>query len=366
MKQTALHGKHESAKVRMTDFQGWQIPLQFSDVQDEYHAVRYAAGLFDIGHLGRIEVSGPAAAALLQDAVSRNVEKVAEGASQYVLLCNDEGFLLDNAVLLHLPQERSSGPRYYLTTNACSTAGILDLLREQGGTNEDVRVIDRTAETAHLALQGPSAPRVLEALAGSHYKKLRRRAVRQMAFADATASVIRIGWTGEHGYEFILPADRAAAFWDAILAAGKEAGALPCGLAARDLLRLEMGYVQYGIDVDATRTPLEAGLAPFLDLSKEFTGRDALLAKKAAGTEQRLAGFLLLDKGVPKGGASVFSESREIGSVTSGGLSPALRAGIGLGYVISRYVQAGQEIEIEVRDREVASKIVDLPFYKKK
>jgi glycine cleavage system T protein (aminomethyltransferase) len=154
--------------------------------------------------------------------------------------------------------------------------------------------------------------------------------------------------------------------WDALLAAGSDAGILPCGFASGDILRLEMGYLMYGNDIDESRTPIEAGLSSFIDLKKEFIGKDALLKSKSEGPKNKLAGFVLLDKGIPKGGGSIFSENREIGVVTSGGQSPNLRKGIGLGYVFSRYAQTGQEIEIEVRDKEIAARIVDLPFYRKK
>jgi aminomethyltransferase len=190
--------------------------------------------------------------------------------------------------------------------------------------------------------------------------------MRELTILDIPVLVSRTGYTGEHGYEFFLPADRAETFWDAILNAGNGSGLLPCGLASRDMLRMEMGYLLYGNDIDETHTPLEAGLQAFIDFKKEFIGKDALLKLQSEGVKQKLSGFVLLDKDVPKAGGSIFSENREIGVVTSGGHSPHLRNGIGLGYVVSRYSQPGQEIEIEVRDREIAAKIIELPFYRKK
>jgi aminomethyltransferase len=195
---------------------------------------------------------------------------------------------------------------------------------------------------------------------------MKPRAIREIPVASSAVIVTRTGFTGEHGYELIAPADRAEALWDALMNAGRDEGILPCGFASRDLLRLEMGYLQYGSDLDETRTPLEAGLASFVDFKKDFIGKEALLKAKAGGVKQKIAGFVLLDKAIPRRGGSIFSENREIGVVTSGCLSPHLRKGIGLGYVVARYSQPGQEIEIEVRDREIVAKIVDLPFYKKK
>ncbi|HEX9022199.1 MAG TPA: glycine cleavage system aminomethyltransferase GcvT [Nitrospirota bacterium] len=363
MKQTILHQKHLQLKAKMTEFQGWQIPLQFSDVLDEYHAVRAAAGLFDIGYLGRIEVSGAGALALLQNIVTNNVGKITEGAAHYGLICNETGGILDDALVFRL-SDGPSGRRYLLSTNAVNTEKIFLWLKQHAPA--DVLITDNTSALAHLALQGPQSALLLEQLAGQHVKKIKLRATREVMIADAVVLVTRTGYTGEQGYEFLVPADRAVALWDAIMAAGEKSGVLPCGLSCRDTLRLEMGYRLYGSDIDETLTPLEAGLTQFVDFKKEFIGKAALLKRRAEGAREKLAGFVLLDKGIPRSGGSIFSENREIGVVTSGGQSPHLRKGIGLGYVISRYAQAGQEIEIEVRDREIAAKIVDLPFYRKK
>ncbi len=364
MKQTVLHPKHELSKAKMTDFQGWQIPLQFSDVQDEYHSVRAAAGLFDIGYLGRIEVEGAGAQGLLQKVVTRNVDKIPEGASHYGLLCNDSGFILDDPFIFHLPASGSQGGRYLLSTNACNTEKILNWLKKHA--SGDVRIIDRTQSLAHFALQGPRSLGILEKLAIAHFKKIKPRNLREITLADTQVLVSRSGFTGEHGYELMMPADRAGALWDALLSAGGADGLLPCGFAARDILRLEMGYLQYDNDIDETRNPFEAGLTSCIDFKKDFTGKDALLKLKTEGPKQKMAGFVLLDKGVPKNGGSIYSENREVGVVTSGCQSPHVRKGIGLGYLVTRYSQPGQEIEIEVRDREIAAKIVELPFYWKK
>ncbi len=363
MKQTVLHQKHLQLKAKMTDFQGWEVPLQYADVTDEYHAVRAAAGLFDISYLGRIEITGQGAAVLLQKIFTRNVARMAAGSAHYGFICNESGFVLDDAVLFRFP-EGPEDSHYMLSTNAVNTEKIFLWLKRHA--SPQVQISDVTETTAHLSLQGPQSASILENLAGTHFKKLRVRSMRAMTLMDTPVLVSRTGYTGEHGYEFFFPADRAEAFWEALLNAGSGSGFLPCGLASRDTLRLEMGYLLYGNDIDEARTPLEAGLQAFVDFKKEFIGKDALLKLKAEGVKQKLAGFVLLDKDVPKTGGSIFSENREIGVVTSGGHSPHLRNGIGLGYVVSRYSQPGQEIEIEVKDREIAAKIVELPFYRKK
>ncbi len=364
MKQTVLHPKHELLKAKMTDFQGWQIPLQFSDVQEEYHAVRAAAGLFDISYLGRIEVGGADAAALLQKVITRNIAKIPEGTAHYGLLCNNAGSILDDLFILHLAAAGTPGGRFLLSTNACNTEKVLNWLRQH--STGDVQIIDRTQALAHLSLQGPHALRILETLSGVHLKKIKPRAIRELSLAGSPVLAVRCGFTGEHGYELIVPAEQAGDFWDAILTAGSSDAIRPCGFAARDILRLELGYLMYGNDMDETRTPIEAGLSAFIDFKKDFIGKDALQKIKTEGPKQKLAGFVLLEKGVPKTGGSIYSENREIGVVTSGCHSPHLRKGIGLGYLVARYSQPGQEIEIEVRDREIAAKIVDVPFFRKK
>lgn len=363
MKQTVLYQKHIQLKAKMIDFQGWQIPLQYADAQDEYHSVRAAAGLFDISYLGRVEVTGQDAAALLQKIFTRNTTKMSAGSAHYGFICNESGFVLDDSVLFRLPEGQSDS-RYILSTNTLNTEKIVRWLKQHASPQAQISNVTDTM--AHLSLQGPHSFPILEKLAGEHLKKIKVRSMRALDILGAPVLVSRTGYTGEHGYEFFLPADRAEAFWDAIMNAGKESGLLPCGLACRDILRLEMGYLQYGNDIDETHTPLETGLESFVDFKKDFIGKEALLKLKTEGTKQKLAGFVLLDKGVPKAGGSIFSENREIGVVTSGGHSPLLRNGIGLGYVISRYAQPGQEIEIEVKDREIAAKIMELPFYKKK
>jgi aminomethyltransferase len=359
MKQTVLYQKQLQAGAKMTDFQGWQVPLQYSNVQDEYYAVRTAAGLFDISYLGRIDVSGPGAADLLSGIVTKNMSKISEGMASYGLICNKSGYLLDDVLTYH-----PTGNHYLITTNAVNTEKILLWFRKQAAG--DIQINDNTNTIAQLTLQGPQSPRILEKIVTANFKKLKRKHIRQMTISDTPVLVSRTGYTGEHGYELFMPADRAEVIWDAIMAAGSDAGVLPCGVAARDLLRLEMGYPLYGNDIDETHTPLEAGLGSFVDLKKDFIGKEALLKISTEGVKQKLIGFELTDKSAPKNGGIIFSENREIGVVTSSGQSPHVRKTIGLGYVAGRYAKPGLEIEIEVKDREIAAKIVALPFYKKK
>jgi aminomethyltransferase len=360
MKQTVLHQKQLQLQAKMTDFQGWQVPLQYSTVLDEYYAVRTAVGLFDVSFLGRIAIKGADANAFLQRVFTRNIDNLTAGAAAYGLLCNNAGRILDNAILLHLPGDDG----FLLCTNASNTEKIISWLTTNAGPN--VEISDQTRSLVQVALQGPRSHLVLEKLTGTHVKAMRLRGVRERKLVGITAIVSRTGYTGEHGYELFVPASHAEQLWDAILEAGQGSGLLPCGQGSRDMLRLEMGYALYGNEIDETRTPVESGLDRFVNFKKDFIGKEALLKLKPDDIKQKLAGFMLLDKGIPREGGSIFSESRDIGIVTSGNHSPHLRNGIGLGYVISRYAQPGQEIEIEVKDREIVAKTMEMPFYRKK
>ncbi len=360
MKQTVLHQKQLLSDATMTDFQGWQIPLQYSTVLDEYHAVRKAAGLFDVSFLGRIAIKGADAGPFLQRVFTRNIDNLTAGSAAYGLLCNTSGRILDNAMLLHLP----GNDGFLLCTNAANTEKIIAWLTTNVGAG--VELVDQTRSLAQIALQGPKSLLVLEKLIGTHVKAMKLRGVRERKLVGITTVVSRTGYTGEHGYELFVPVSHAELLWDAILEVGKESGLLLCGQGSRDMLRLEMGYAQYGNEIDETRTPVESGLDRFVNFKKDFIGKEALLKLKPEDSKQKLAGFMLLDKGIPREGGSIFSESRDIGKVTSGNHSPHLRNGIGLGYVISRYAQPGQEIEIELKDRELAAKTMELPFYRKK
>jgi aminomethyltransferase len=364
MKQTVLHQRHVQSKAKMTEFQGWQVPQFYTDAGDEYHAVRTAAGLFDVGFLGRIEIAGPDAPSLLDRLFTRNLANIAERSAHYGFLCNDAGGILDDVLLFRL-SDGIAGPRFMLTANAVNTDKIVTWIRSH--TAGEVSVVNRTDETSQFALQGPMSAHVVEGLHRSPgLKKLRPRALKELPLLGAPVLVSRTGYTGEQGYEFFLPREHAEQLWDGFMRAGSELGLLRCGLASRDLLRLEMGYLLYGNDLDERSTPLEAGRDAFVDFSKEFIGSEALLRQRAQGCSRKLAGFTLSDKNVPRNGSSILSENREIGTVTSACFSPLMRTGIGLGYVVKRYAQAGQEIEIELRDKEITAKITELPFFRKK
>src|SRR5512135_214640 len=226
MKQTVLHQKHLRASAKMTEYQEWQIPLLFSDVQSEYQAVRTAVGLFDIGYLGRIEIAGSGASALLQRVLTRNIDKISTGSVHYCLICNESGFVLDDALILRLASNR-----YLLTTN---TGKILLWLEKH--STDDTQIIDKTQALAQFALQGPQSFHILEKLTESGLTKMKPRVVREVTIQGVAVTISRSGYTGEKGYELFVPADRAEALWEAIVAAGSDGGLLPCGFSCRDIL----------------------------------------------------------------------------------------------------------------------------------
>ncbi len=365
MKQTAIHRIHLSLKAKLAEFRGWQTPSLFRSIPEEYNAARHAAGLFDIGYLGRIEILGSGALDLLQKVFTRDVSVLSDGSSAFGVICSEEGFILTDAVLFRLPPAGAgSGSRFLITVSPENAEKTVGWLTHHAG--EKAAVTDRTEFTGHFALLGPKSSSILEQLAAPHFKKIRLKHVKELSLAGTAVIVARMGWFGEDGYEFIAAADHAETLWNRILDIGKESGVIACGLECRNLLRMERGFPLYGNDFDETRTPLEAGLASFVDLKKEFIGRDGLLRLKAGGVRQKLVGFTLTEKEAPRIGGSIFSENHEIGIVTSGALSPAMLRGIGLGYVLSRYAQPGQEVDVEGKDREIAAKVVAMPFYRKK
>lgn len=364
MKQTVLHNLHTEAGAVMTDFQGWRVPSLFSDIDDEYHAVRNAAGLFDTGFLGRIEISGDGAEAALQPLFSRNIAQVAEGTAVYGLFCNDQGGIIDAALLIRLPAAES-GNRYLITTNAVARNRISALLTA-GTAAAGLQVADRSEDTAQFALQGPRADAILESVAGSSFKRLKQKKAKEMRISGIPVLISRSGFTGERGFELFIPSSQAKNIWQLLLTAGKSHGLLACGMNCREMLRVEAGYALTGNDLDESRNPVDAGLLAVVDLNAPFSARNAINDLKARGPQQKLVGFELFEKGIPRPGGTIFSEIKEIGSVTTGVHSIGRRRDIGLGYVLARYSQPGQEIEVELKDREATAKIVALPFYRKK
>ncbi|HET8579965.1 MAG TPA: glycine cleavage system aminomethyltransferase GcvT, partial [Nitrospiraceae bacterium] len=309
MKRTPLFDGHTASNAKLVDFSGWEMPIQYSGVVDEYQTVRTRAGLFDVSHMGRIAVAGDGALPFLQRLTTNNVAKLRAFESQYSMVCNQRGGIKDDIFVYRVkPQE------FLLCVNASNREKIVAWLHEQGSGPSGVEIRDRSAELAQLALQGPASRSILETLGVPGLAALKPRQCLEVKLLGVQALVTRTGYTGELGYELYVPANGALLIWNDLLTNGKAAGIKPVGLGARDLLRLEMAYLLYGNDISEDTTPLEAGMEWVVDFQKgEFIGRDALQQQKDGGVARRLTAFELLEKAVPRQGYKILPNSRSDG-----------------------------------------------------
>jgi aminomethyltransferase len=358
LKTTPLNARHRALGARMVGFAGWDMPVEYAGVSEEHNAVRTRAGLFDVSHMGEIEIAGTDALAAVQRITSNDAGKLAIGQAQYSALCNDDGGVIDDCIVYRFHDH------YMMVVNASNRDRDRDHVSRFAG-QFGTTLTDRSDETGLLALQGPRAQRVLE-----HLTDTQLNAIAYYHFAEGSvdgvpAVISRTGYTGEDGFELYLPADVTERVWDRLLEVGQDEGILAIGLGARDSLRLEMGYILHGNDLDDRRTPLEAGLGWVTKLDKgEFIGRAALQKQKAEGVREKLVGFVLKDRGFPRHGYEVRVDGEPSGEVTSGGHSPMLEQGIGLAYVPAEVSRVGTAIEVMVRDKPVPAEIVRPPFYK--
>jgi aminomethyltransferase len=363
MQQTPLIAQHRAAGAKLVDFAGWEMPIQYSGVVDEYHAVRREAGLFDVSHMGRLLVTGRGAVSFLQRLTTNDVSALPVAHAHYSFVCNERGGIKDDIFVYRLEPDR-----FLLCVNASNQAKILDWFLEQGRAVPDCTITSRSADMAQVALQGPAARAIVAALGLSQLEDLKPRQFTSVSLQGVPCLVARTGYTGEFGYEWYVSGE-VSRVWNALLEAGASWGLKPAGLGARDLLRLEMGYLLYGNDIDETTTPLEANAEWAVSFHKgDFIGRAALRAQKAQGLARRLVGFELLEKAVPRHGCKILASpgSEPIGIVTSGNLSPLLQKGIGLGYVPAGRTAPGTTITIDIRGKTLPAQVVKTPFYKRK
>jgi aminomethyltransferase len=358
MRRSPLYDRHKAHGARFVDFGGWEMPVQYSGIIDEHNAVRQRAGLFDVSHMGEIELRGPQAIAAAQELTVNDVGRLKDGEAQYSLFCLPTGGVVDD-VMVH----RMSAERILICVNAANIEKDLQWMRDHAGGAE---VIDRSEEVGLLALQGPQATTILEKLTPLHLGELRRFSFAEAKVADRRALVAHTGYTGEDGWELYCDSADVAALWDAILEAGAPAGIMPAGLGARDTLRLESALPLYGHELDENTTPLEARLSWVVRLSKKsFIGREALVKQKERGLTRQLVGFSLVGRGIARQGYALLHGPDNAGIVTSGTMSPTLGKAIGLGYVAPKYAGLGASLNVDVRGRQVAAEIVRLPFYKR-
>lgn len=354
---TPLAASHRALGARFTEFGGWEMPVQYTGIIDEHLAVRQACGLFDLSHMGEIEIKGPMALEFAQELMTNDILKLAPGRVQYNLLCDETGGIIDDLLVYRHPDHVT------LAVNASNTVKDIDWLQRMAAKPSyqgQVAIVNVGEKRAILAVQGPMAPKAMQAV-GLEVLDLPYMAFRLLG-SKGELMVSRTGYTGEIGYELYMPAAHVTSWWDQFMGLEDSLGIKPIGLGARDTLRLEMGYTLYGNDIDETTTPWEAGIGWAVKLDKEFIGRDALRETKAKGLERRLVGFKVKGRGIARPGYPVQVGDEIIGEVTSGCISPSLNEAIGLAYIDPARAQEGTVIEILIRKRAVAAQIVSVPF----
>ncbi len=362
MKKTPLNRTHRELGARMVDFGGWEMPVQYSGVIDEHLATRSAAGLFDVSHMGEIEVSGPGALDYIQHLTINDASRLVDGQVQYSALCYPHGGVVDDVTLY-----RFAADRYLFCVNAANAekdfAWMQQVLDE--GDFAGVRLRNLSDDYAQLALQGPKAEAILSRLTRCELPAIRYYHFAEGQVAGVPTIISRTGYTGEDGFELYFTSEAAESIWESLMAAGRQDGLKPCGLGARDTLRLEMKYALYGHEISAEISPLEAGLGWITKLDKpSFIGRDALLAQKEAGIPRRLVGLVMTGSGIPRQDYPVFDGDEQVGVVTSGTMSPSLRVGIALALVKPGCSGVGRELQVGIRNRKVGCRVAKTPFVK--
>jgi len=365
LRKTPLHAEHVAAGGRMVPFAGWEMPVQYEGVKQEHHAVRQAAGLFDVSHMGEIRVRGDGATALIQRIITNDADKLVDGQAAYTCACNPQGTILDDLIVYR------RGPAEWLVVcNASNRDKMVGHFIAQAEGRDDVQVTDVSDDYALIALQGPEALAIAEKSGddGKALAELRPFRLAETTLFGVDVIAARTGYTGEDGIEVFCAADDAVALWKAIMKAGDPHGLKPAGLAARDTLRLEARLSLYGNDIDETTNPYEAGLGWTVKLKAgDFIGRDALVKIKEAGLTRKLVGFEMVGRGIARHGYAILDEEGEqaIGTVTSGSPAPTLNKNIGLGYVPVAKTDVGTKLVIDCRGRKTEAVVVATPFYKR-
>ncbi|MEM9801530.1 MAG: glycine cleavage system aminomethyltransferase GcvT [Planctomycetota bacterium] len=361
LQKTALHDVHVAAGAKMVPFGGWSMPVQYDSILDEARRVRGKTGLFDIGHMGRLHVTGADAARFLDTVVTSFVQKIPASAIRYGLVCDEDGGPFDDLLIY-----KSSDSDVFVVANASNCATVLAWLQDHAG-GFDVDIADRSAELAMLALQGPKSQAALQPLVED--KDLGEVGYYKFCFATvcglSDVRVSRTGYTGEDGFELYFPAGESVRVWHALLEAGADEGIAPIGLGARDTLRLEAGMPLYGHEIDRDHNPIEAGLSfgvSFKEEKGDWIGREAL-AKVKENPRRKLVGITTDGKRVPRQGYALFDGDTEVGRICSGAISPTLETNIGTAYLPLELAEAGRTIDMDIRGKRQACAVRDLPFY---
>lgn len=369
-RHTALYAEHEKLGAFFTDFGGWQMPLKYQSELAEHKAVREAAGMFDLSHMGEVRVSGPQAAEFLDYALVGKLSAVSVGRAKYSLLCNEDGGIIDDLI-----SYRRAEDSYLVVPNAGNAPAVVDALTERAA-RFDVEVADQSVETSLIAVQGPESEAILLWLVDAS----QHQDVTELKYYAATDVMLntnvgpidvllaRTGYTGEDGFELYLPNAQAAQLWTVLLDAGKEVGLLPAGLAARDSLRLEAGMPLYGNELSLQTSPYAAGLGPVVALTKkegDFVGRAALEAQKEKGADRKLVGLKGQGRRAARSHYPITADGTTIGEVSSGALSPTLGHPIAMAYVDVAHAEPGTTVDVDLRGKPQPFDVVKLPFYKR-
>jgi aminomethyltransferase len=362
LKKTALHASHVALGARMVPFGGWDMPVEYSGITAEHMAVRTAAGLFDVSHMGEVEIAGKGALEAVQHITSNDASKLQVGQIQYSGLTTPQGTFVDDLLVYRF------GPSHYLLV---VNAGNIDkdynwIAARAKEAVPDVAAVNSSDRYALIAIQGPKAEAILQRLTAIDLPAIKYYWFAHGEIAGVRGTVSRTGYTGEDGFEVMIPNAMAAKVWGALLQAGKLDGLIPAGLGARDTLRLEASMRLYGNDIDETTTVMEADLAWIVGWNKvAFLGQDVIKSQKANGVQKIIVGFEMIDRAIGRHGHTVWHNGHQVGVVTSGTQTPFLKKAIGMAYVPKAIAVAGTEIEIDVRGRRAKAKIVPMPFYKR-
>lgn len=364
MKKTPLYEYFQHKGVKLVDYGGWAMPLQFSGIIKEHETVRKTVGIFDCSHMGEVEVAGEEAETYLDKLLTNAVTKLQPGGAQYNLICLPSGGVVDDIILYRLEKDR-----FIVVCNASNTEKVWAWMREHAG-GANVRLTNRSEELGLVAVQGPLAEQLLQGLTEENLADLgRNQLLQNIEVAGQGITLLsRTGYTGEDGFEVYLPAEATPKLWQVLAEKAEEVGGLECGLGSRDTLRLEAALPLYGHELSEEITPLMAGLGFAVKTKKpaDFIGKAALAQEREAGSAKKIVAFKLLDRGIPRHGYLVYNEAGErIGEVTSGTQSPSLKEAIGMALVEAPYAEEGTKLYVEARNKRLAAEAVKKPFYKK-
>jgi len=360
LKQTPLYELYKEYGGKTIDFGGWDLPVQFSSIKEEHEAVRTKAGLFDVSHMGEIEVKGKNSLDYLQKMLTNDVSKIQIGKAQYSAMCYENGGTVDDLLTYKLGENH-----YLLVVNASNIDKDFAWLASH--VEGEVELSNLSSDYAQLALQGPLAEETLKKISSANIAELGYFQFQHTTVSGKEVLLSRTGYTGEDGFELYCNKEDASHLWREILDAGKDSGVIPCGLGSRDTLRFEATLALYGQELSKDISPLEAGIGFAVKLNKEadFIGKAALKEQKESGLQRKLVGIEMIDRGIPRHGYKVYANGAAIGEVTTGTQSPTLKKNIGLALISSNYAEVGKEVEVEIRGKLVKAQVTATPFYKR-